>query len=61
MFKNRNNDYNPGVYEGAQIQRIIYELDEINRKLRNLNNRLRRVEGFLGLSVSNDDNNTNNS
>lgn len=59
MFKNRNQEnYNPYMYEGAQLQRIVYELEEINRKLRNLNNRLRRVEGFLGLTAENGDKNT---
>lgn len=41
-----NNDY----YENMQLNRIYYELEEINRKLRNLNNRLKRLEGFLGLA-----------
>lgn len=60
MFKNRNQQppYDPYGYEGAQLQRILYELEVVNRKLRNLNNRLRRVEGFLGLTVENQDNNT---
>ena len=40
--------------ENMQINRIYYELEEINRKLRNLNNRLHRIELFLGLSI--DDN-----
>ncbi|HIT49848.1 MAG TPA: hypothetical protein IAD46_02355 [Candidatus Pelethenecus faecipullorum] len=47
--KNRNNNYD--YYENMQMNRIYYELEEINRRLRNLNNRLRRVEGFLGLSA----------
>ena len=34
-----------------QLNRIYYELEDLNRKLRNLNNRLRRIEGFLGLSL----------
>lgn len=52
MFKQKDNNYNPNgnwYYENAQMQRIFQELEEMNRKLRNLNNRLRRVEGFLGL------------
>lgn len=48
--KNRNNN-NFDYYENMQLNRIYYELEEINRKLRNLNNRLRRVEGFLGLTM----------
>ena len=51
--QNNNNEY----YENMQLNRIYYELEEINRKLRNLNNRLHRVEAFLGLSV---DENTDN-
>ncbi len=51
MFKQKNNSaYNSnGYYENSQFQRLYYEIEELNRKLRNLNNRLRRVEGFLGL------------
>ncbi len=48
-FKQGNNS--PEYYENMQLNRIYYELEEINRKLRNLNNRLHRVEGFLGLSI----------
>lgn len=52
MFKKNNqNDYQQGYYPNVEWNRIFYEIDEINRKLRNLNNRLRRVENFLGLSV----------
>lgn len=55
MFSNnkRNDNHyqqqqqNP--YDNMAYQKILYELEEVNRKLRNLNNRLRRVEGFLGL------------
>lgn len=43
--QNNNNDY----YENTILNRIYYELEDINRKLRNLNNRLKRVEGYLGL------------
>lgn len=57
MFKTNKGQYNPEYYENMQINRIYYELEEINRKLRNLNNRLRRIEGFLGLSI---EENTNN-
>ena len=48
MFKNKSNQQN---YENMQLNRIYYELEDLNRKLRNLNNRLRRIEGFLGLSL----------
>lgn len=47
---NRNNNNNYDYYENMQLNRIYYELEDINRKLRNLNNRLHRVEGFLGLT-----------
>ncbi|MGM9969172.1 MAG: hypothetical protein ACI35S_02115 [Anaeroplasma sp.] len=50
-YKQNNNDYNNNYYENMQLNRIYYELEEINRKLKNLNNRLHRVEGFLGLSI----------
>ena len=36
-------------YQDNQSQRIFYQLEETNRKLRNLNNRLKRIENFLGL------------
>ena len=38
-----------GFYQDNQSQRIFYQLEETNRKLRNLNNRLKRIENFLGL------------
>ena len=42
--------YQPGnFYQDNQNQRIFYQLEETNRKLRNLNNRLKRIENFLGL------------
>ena len=50
--QNQNNEY----YENMQLNRIYYELEDINRKLRNLNNRLHRGEGFLGLSIDKDNN-----
>ena len=31
------------------MQRLFYQFEETNRKLRNLNNRLRRLENYLGL------------
>ncbi|MGM9972022.1 MAG: hypothetical protein ACI35W_06405 [Anaeroplasmataceae bacterium] len=45
MFRNRNNNYDYNM----EYQRFFYEIEELNRKLRNLNNRLRRIESFLGL------------
>lgn len=54
MFKNRNMENYNSSYEMNILQRIMYELDDINRKLRNLNNRLKRVEGFLGLTKDDD-------
>ena len=51
MFgRNKNNSNNFDYYENMQLNRIYYELEDINRKLRNLNNRLLRVEGYLGLT-----------
>lgn len=55
MFK-RNNQQNyeypqQNFYENNQMQRLFYTLEELNRKQRNLNNRLRRVENFLGLRM----------
>ncbi len=52
MFsRNRGNPQNNEYYENMQLNRIYYELEELNRRIRNLNNRLRRVEGFLGLTA----------
>ncbi len=54
MFKRNNQNYEytePNFYESNQMQRLFYTLEEINRKQRNLNNRLRRVENFLGLRM----------
>lgn len=56
MFGRNNKNNNYEYYENMQLNRIYYELEEINRKLRNLNNRLRRVEGFLGLTAEDDQN-----
>ena len=45
-----NMPYQGGTfYQDNQSQRIFYQLEETNRKLRNLNNRLKRIENFLGL------------
>ena len=56
MFGRNNKNNNYEYYENMQLNRIYYELEEINRKLRNLNNRLRRGEGFLGLTAEDDQN-----
>ena len=50
MFNRKNeNYYNPNFYQENQMQRLFYQFEETNRKLRNLNNRLRRLENYLGL------------
>ena len=56
MFRRREpnmSEMNPyqqnGFYQDNQMQRIFYQFEETNRKMRNLNNRLRRIESFLGL------------
>ena len=49
MFNRNKNNQNYDYYENMQLNRIYYELEELNRKVRNLNNRLRRIESFLGL------------
>ena len=54
MFKNKNNQQNYEYYENMLLNRIYYELEDLNRKIRNLNNRLRRIEGFLGLTADDD-------
>ena len=43
------NPYQQGFYQDNQMQRIFYQFEEMSRKLRNLNNRLRRIENYLGL------------
>jgi len=52
-FKNNRNPNVPPNYNGYfpenQFQQVFYQLEETNRKLRNLNNRLRRIENYLGL------------
>lgn len=40
---------NPYYFEGQMLDRLYYEIDSLNRKAKNLNNRLKRVEAFLGL------------
>ena len=54
MFNKNRNEPSREYYENMQLNRIYYVLEEINRRLRNLNNRLRRVEGFLGLTAEDD-------
>lgn len=51
MFGSNKNKNEFNYYEQMELQRLYYELEEMNRRIRNLNNRLRRVEGFLGLSI----------
>ena len=55
MFNKNKANQNYNYYENMQINRLYYELEEINRRIRNLNNRLRRIEGFLGLTVDNEE------
>lgn len=40
---------NPYYFERQMLDRLYYEIDSLNRKTKNLNNRLKRVESFLGL------------
>jgi len=54
VFNKNKNNQNYDYYENMQLNRIYYELEELNRRIRNLNNRLRRVEGFLGLTADED-------
>ena len=50
MFNRKNENFNgQGFYQDNQLQRLFYQFEETNRKLRNLNNRLRRLENYLGL------------
>lgn len=60
MFKRRDpmygsmpegnpNMYQQNFYHDNQMQRFFYQFEETNRKLRNLNNRLKRIENYLGL------------
>lgn len=48
MF-NKFKDQRQQYYPDAHFRQIYYQIEEINRKLRNLNNRLRRIENYLGL------------
>lgn len=54
MFGSNKNRNEFNYYEQIELQRLYYELEEINRRIRNLNNRLRRVESVLGLSIDDD-------
>ena len=50
MFNRKiENFYGQGFYQDYQLHRLFYQFEETNRKLRNLNNRLRRLENYLGL------------
>lgn len=50
MFRKNTPSYKEPYYlENQMMERLYYEIDTLNRKVKNLNNRLRRVEGFLGL------------
>lgn len=49
MFKKNNPNQAPYFFEGQMIERLYYEIDTLNRRVKNLNNRLKRIEGFLGL------------
>lgn len=49
MFRKNMAEANPYYFEGQMLDRLYYEIDSLNRKTKNLNNRLKRVESFLGL------------
>ena len=49
MFRKNMSEPNPYYFEGQMLDRLYYEIDSLNRKAKNLNNRLKRVESFLGL------------
>ena len=53
MFRNNRNNQVPPQYNNFfpenQFQQLFYLIEENNRKLKNLNNRLRRIENYLGL------------
>jgi hypothetical protein len=46
MFNRQNNQQG---YYNPQNDRILYQMEEMNRRIRNLNNRVRRIEKYLGL------------
>lgn len=49
MFRKNMAEPNSYYFEGQMLDRLYYEIDSLNRKTKNLNNRLKRVESFLGL------------
>lgn len=49
MLRKNMAEPNPYYFEGQMLDRLYYEIDSLNRKTKNLNNRLKRVESFLGL------------
>lgn len=49
MFRKNMAEPNPYYFEWQMLDRLYYEIDSLNRKTKNLNNRLKRVESFLGL------------
>lgn len=49
MFRKNMAEPNPYYFEGQMLDRLYCEIDSLNRKTKNLNNRLKRVESFLGL------------
>lgn len=49
MFRKNMAEPNPYYFKGQMLDRLYYEIDSLNRKTKNLNNRLKRVESFLGL------------
>lgn len=49
MFRKNMAEPNPYYFEGQMLDHLYYEIDSLNRKAKNLNNRLKRVESFLGL------------
>lgn len=49
MFRKNMAEPNPYYFEGQMLDRLYYEIDSLNWKTKNLNNRLKRVESFLGL------------
>lgn len=51
MFRKNMAEPNPYYFEGQMLDRLYYEIDSLNRKTKNLNNRLKRVESFLGLRL----------
>lgn len=46
MFR-KNNQF----YGDPLIQKLSYQFEDIDRKMKNLNNRVRRIENYLGLRM----------